>query len=127
MALPFDGSSARRLLDHQLETVLIELSQEPFSSIRIDDRAGGQMAAEYLLQKGHRRCAFVGDSDVPDYAIHTSDWRLEGYRKALAAAGMILRGEYVAFAPHRPGDCASLGPSAVRSSGAAYGDLRCQR
>ena len=80
--------------------MLIELSQEPFSSIRIDDRAGGQMAAEYLLQKGHRRCAFVGDSDVPDYAIHTSDWRLEGYRKALAAAGMILPGEYVALAPH---------------------------
>ena len=100
MALPFDGAAVRRLLDQQLETVLIELSQEPFSSIRIDDRAGGQMAAEYLLQKGHRRCAFVGDSDVPDYAIHTSDWRLEGYRKALAAAGMILPGEYVALAPH---------------------------
>ena len=100
MALPFDEASGRRLLDHQLETVLIELSQEPFSSIRIDDRAGGQMAAEHLLQKGHRRCAFVGDSDVPDYAIHTSDWRLEGYQKGLAAAGMILSGEYVALAPH---------------------------
>ena len=25
-------------------------------------------------------------SDVPEYAIHTSDWRLEGYLKALAAA-----------------------------------------
>ncbi len=66
MALPFDGAAVRRLLDQKLETVLIELSQEPFSSIRIDDRAGGQMAAEYLLQKGHRCCAFVGDSDVPD-------------------------------------------------------------
>ena len=37
---------------------------------------------------------------MPDYAIHTSDWRLEGYREALAAAGMILPGEYVALAPH---------------------------
>ena len=100
MALPFDGASARRLLDHHLETVLVELSQEPFSSIRIDDRAGGQMAAEHLVQKGHRRCAFVGDSDVPDYAIHTSDWRLEGYREALAAAGLDVPGEYLALAPH---------------------------
>jgi DNA-binding LacI/PurR family transcriptional regulator len=100
MALPFDQTAAQRLLTHQLETVLIEFSQEPFSSIRIDDRAGGQMAAEYLLEKGHRRCAFVGDADLPDYAIHTSDWRLEGYREALAAAGMILPGEYVALAPH---------------------------
>ena len=100
MALPFDQAVARRLLDHHLETVLVEFSQESFSSIRIDDRAGGEMAAEHLLQKGYHRCAFVGDSDVPDYAIHTSDWRLEGYRDALAASGLVLPDEYVALAPH---------------------------
>jgi LacI family transcriptional regulator len=100
MALPFDQAAAQRLIDHRLETVLIELSREPFSSIRIDDRSGGKMAAEYLLQQGHRRCAFVGDSDVPDYAIHTSDWRLEGYREALGAAGVVLPDEYVTLAPH---------------------------
>jgi LacI family transcriptional regulator len=100
MALPFDKTAALRLANHQLETVLIEFSQEPFTNIRIDDRAGGQMAAEYLLQGRHRRCAFVGDTDLPDFAIHTSDWRLEGYREALAAAGVILSDEYVALAPH---------------------------
>jgi DNA-binding LacI/PurR family transcriptional regulator len=100
MALPFDKAAAERLLIHQLETVLIEFSQEPFSSIRIDDRAGGRMAGEYLLGRGHPRCAFVGDADLPDYAIHTSDWRLEGYREALAAVGLDLPGEYIALAPH---------------------------
>jgi DNA-binding LacI/PurR family transcriptional regulator len=100
MALPFDQAAADRLFNHHLETVLIEFSQEPFSSIRIDDRAGGRLAGEYLLGRGHRRCAFVGDADLPDYAIHTSDWRLEGYREALAEGGVILPGEYVALAPH---------------------------
>jgi DNA-binding LacI/PurR family transcriptional regulator len=100
MALPFDQTTALRLANHPLETVLIEFSQESFSSICIDDRVGGQMAAEYLLQRRHRRCAFVGDTDLPDFAIHTSDWRLEGYREALAAAGVILSDEYVALAPH---------------------------
>jgi DNA-binding LacI/PurR family transcriptional regulator len=100
MALPFDQTTALRLANHPLETVLIEFSQESFSSIRIDDRVGGQMAAEYLLQKKHRRCAFVGDTDLPDFAIHTSDWRLEGYREALAGAGVTLPDEYVALAPH---------------------------
>jgi DNA-binding LacI/PurR family transcriptional regulator len=100
MALPFDEAAAERLLKHQLETVLIEFSQEPFSSIRIDDRAGGRLAGEYLLSRGHQRCAFVGDADLPNYAIHTSDWRLDGYREALAAAGMTLPGEYVMLAPH---------------------------
>jgi DNA-binding LacI/PurR family transcriptional regulator len=100
MALPFDEAAAERLLKHQLETVLIEFSQEPFSSIRIDDRAGGRLAGEYLLGRGHRCCAFVGDADLPDYAIHTSDWRLAGYQEALAAAGIILPDEYLALAPH---------------------------
>lgn len=100
MALPFDETAAERLIKHQLETVLIEFSREPFSSIRIDDRAGGRLAGEYLLGRGHQRYAFVGDADLPDYAIHTSDWRLEGYREALAAAGVILPGDYVALAPH---------------------------
>ena len=100
MALPFDRGAANRLVAHHLETVLIEFSQEPFSSIRIDDATGGRLAGEYLLAQGHRRCAFVGDSDLPDYAIHTSDRRLAGYRKALDEAGVELPDAYVALAPH---------------------------
>ena len=79
MALPFDEKMARRLLARNIETVLIEFRQEPFSSIEIDNQAGGRLAAQYLLDTGHRRCAFVGDCDLPEYAIHTSDKRLEGY------------------------------------------------
>jgi DNA-binding LacI/PurR family transcriptional regulator len=100
IALPFNGATADRLAAHQLETVLIEFSAEPFSSIRIDDRAGGRLAAEYLLERGHRRCGFVGDCDLPDYAIQTSDWRLEGYRETLRAAGEELPEAYIALAPH---------------------------
>ncbi len=95
MALPFDDAAAHRLTACGLETVLIEFSRPSFSSVVIDDEAGGQMAAEYLIAKGHRRCAFVGDKDLPDYAIHTSDWRLAGYRKTLEAAGLALPEEYV--------------------------------
>jgi LacI family transcriptional regulator len=100
MALPFDDAAAKRLSDHGMETVLIEVSQGSFSSISIDDRAGGRLAADYLLDKGHRRCGFVGDCDPPDYAIHTSDWRLEGYRRALADRGLDMPDAYVALAPH---------------------------
>jgi DNA-binding LacI/PurR family transcriptional regulator len=100
MALPFDESAARRLVAHDLAAVLIEFSQEPFSSIRIDDRAGGRLAAQYLLEKGHRRFAFVGDVDLPDYAIHTSDWRLEGFCQALGEAGVSLPQSCIRLAPH---------------------------
>jgi LacI family transcriptional regulator len=100
MALPFDDTMAQRLITSGLETVLIEFKRDQFSSIEIDDRAGGQMVAEYLVARGHRRCAFVGDSHQPDYSIHTSDWRCEGYRRGLEAAGLSLPDEYVALDVH---------------------------
>jgi LacI family transcriptional regulator len=100
MALPFDEAAARRLLEHELETVLIEAPQALFSSVAIDDEAGGRMAAEYLMKQGHERYGFVGDSVVPEYAIHTSDWRLAGYRRALLEAGVALPEEYIGQAPH---------------------------
>ena len=58
------------------------------------------MAAEYLISKGHRRCGFVGDTDLPDYAIRTSDMRLDSYRQALEGAGLSLPDAYVGLAPH---------------------------
>lgn len=100
MALPFDDEAENRLLANGLKTVLIEFSRKPFSSVRIDDRAGGMLAAEYLLARGHRCCGFVGDADVPDYALPTSDMRLEGYRAALTSAGVELPDNCIGLASH---------------------------
>jgi LacI family transcriptional regulator len=100
MALPFDAKAAQRLLTHELEAVLIEFAHPLFSSVEIDDQSGGLLVARYLTERGHRRCAFVGDSDVPVYSIHTSDERLAGYRKGLAEAGLDLPERYISRAPH---------------------------
>ena len=104
MALPFSESVAERLMQrlavNEMDVVLIEWSHARFSSIVIDDVAGGRMAAEHFLALGRRRFAFVGDSDLPDFAIHTSDLRLHGFREALAQAGYELSGDYVSLAPH---------------------------
>jgi len=100
MSLPFDDAAARRLAHYGLETVLIETSRDAFSSVEIDDEAGGRMAAEFLISKGHRRCGFVGDTDLPDYAIHTSDMRLASFRQALEGAGLALPDAYIGLASH---------------------------
>ncbi|MBK7203907.1 LacI family DNA-binding transcriptional regulator [Candidatus Amarolinea dominans] len=104
MALPFAESVAERLMQrlavNEMDVVLIEWSHAMFSSIVIDDAAGGRLAAEHLLTLGRRRLGFVGDSDLPDYAIHTSDRRLAGFREALTQAGQELPADYVALGPH---------------------------
>jgi LacI family transcriptional regulator len=100
MSLPFEEKVAQRLVAHGLQVVLIEFSHALFSSIEIDDQFGGRLVARYLLDQGHRRCAFVGDSDVPVYSIHTSDERLDGYRQGLIEGGLDLPDHYISRAPH---------------------------
>lgn len=100
MALPFSDEAAQRLRAHHLETVLIECKHPLFSSVEIDDVAGGELVAKYLLERGYRRFGFVGDAEVPDYAIHTSQKRLVGYHRALAAAGFEPAPEYMALGAH---------------------------
>jgi LacI family transcriptional regulator len=95
MALPFGDEAAQRLRAHQLEAVLIECSHPFFSSVEIDDVAGGELVGRYLLARGHQRFGFVGDDSVPDYAISTSDKRLKGYRRVLAEAGHPLQPPYI--------------------------------
>lgn len=95
MSLPVDAAAAGRLVHHSLETVLIEHNQPDFCSVEINDFQGGHMAAQYLISKGHQRIAFFGDIDPPDYAIRPVVTRFDGFRAALAEAGLELPAEYV--------------------------------
>lgn len=90
MALPFTEATVERLVNHSMETVSIEVTHPSFSSIEIDDHAGGRLAAEFLIAKGHTRLGFIGDTDLPEIAFPTSDRRLGGYRAAIRAAGLEL-------------------------------------
>jgi DNA-binding LacI/PurR family transcriptional regulator len=100
LALPFDDEIAARLVEHALVTILVEFTRPPFSSIEVDEPAGGRLVAEYLLAQGHRRIGFVGDGDLPDYALHTSDRRLAGFHSALAESGCPLPETRIALRPH---------------------------
>jgi LacI family transcriptional regulator len=95
MSLPVSAEEADRLIERRLVTVLIECQIACFSSVEINDWQGGRMAAEYLLKKGHRRLAFLGDIHPPDYAIRPVVARYEGFCEALVEAGVQLPAEYV--------------------------------
>ncbi len=107
MALEIDDAVAERLQHHELPMVLIESNpaafnrtHAQFTRIDIDDVEGGRIAGEYLIARGYQRIGFVGDEEVPDYALHTSDQRLNGLRHALAAAGRVLDEGLVRLSPH---------------------------
>lgn len=65
--------------------------------IQTDDRQGTYDAAAWLLSRGHRRLGFV-IHQLPDNVIQQQ--RLEGYRAALADAGLPFREENLISVPY---------------------------
>ena len=96
MSVLVDQPAVERLLANDLQTVMIETSHPSLSGVEIDNEYGGELAAEYLLSKGHRLLAYIGgDVEIPNCTLRTSELRLSGYRRGLAASGVELCEEYV--------------------------------
>ncbi len=100
MSLPVAESDVKRLIEHNLPTVLIEFPHPLLNSVEINDVEGGKMAAEYLIKKGHKRIAFLGDTDLPEYSIHPVSLRLKGFRQAIKVANLDIPEEFVRLAPY---------------------------
>ncbi|HEU5214256.1 MAG TPA: LacI family DNA-binding transcriptional regulator [Gaiellaceae bacterium] len=83
-----------RLRAAGIPCVLIDAVHPHFPSIAVDDVAGGEIATRHLLQLGHRRIALIGDPP-PEFRFEWSRDRTRGYERALAAAGIEVRPEYV--------------------------------
>lgn len=77
-----------RLRRRGTPTVLVDRPAEdhPYSSVWVDDVAGGRMAVEHLLQSGRRRIAFVGG---PATLRQVAD-RRAGAEQAVAGSGATL-------------------------------------
>jgi LacI family transcriptional regulator len=74
--------------------VLIDAVHSCFPSIAVDDVAGGEIATGHLVNLGHRRIALIGDPP-PEFRFDWSRDRTRGYERALAAAGIEVRTDYV--------------------------------
>jgi LacI family transcriptional regulator len=89
---------ALRLLKHKIPTVMIERQHPLLNSIEIDDEAGGRLATEFLISKGHRKIAFLGDNDPGERPIPAVNIRLQGFRQSMKSANLEVPAGYVQFA-----------------------------
>jgi len=82
---PFGDITARleRLRQRGIQAVLVDRSSgdTSFSSVSVDDLAGGRLAVEHLIAQGRSRIAFIGGP----LQIRQVEDRLEGARVAVAA------------------------------------------
>lgn len=98
LAMTWDEATVRRLSELNSPVVLLNRMDLPqFSCVATDHYQSGQLAAEYLLDRGHRRIAFLGIA---------TDWglseRIRGFREAMAARGVSDESLMIGFTQHRP-------------------------
>lgn len=76
-----------------LPNVLLFQHNADFTCVSTDDFNGAQIATRHLLEKGHRRIAYILSSNSDTI----SRQRLAGYQAALAEAGIIPDEKWVRF------------------------------
>jgi DNA-binding LacI/PurR family transcriptional regulator len=91
---------AEAFLAAEAPIVLVDAYHPRLPSIVVDDVRGGRLATEHLIELGHERIAFVGDTADPGFGFVASERRREGYRAALEAAGIPPSEELQRCGPH---------------------------
>ncbi|WP_230967126.1 LacI family DNA-binding transcriptional regulator [Nostoc commune] len=89
----------KQLTQIAVPTVLInsqtENQSEIFHSVAIDDRLGARLATEHLISLGHTAIGYLGVGEGD--RSRSNQQRLEGYRMALAEAGLPQNTDWVAI------------------------------
>ena len=70
------------------------------NGISLDNKYGGYLATQHLLDLGHRRVAYVGDEFSNVYDFPTSKLRYSGYLSALKEYNIPFRSDYVGLGMH---------------------------
>lgn len=95
LTLPIDDLSLQRFKMREIPLLLLENHIEGYTSIEYDNKFGGHLAAQQFIRKKHHRCAFIGNSLVPEYALSQEEDRYEGYRQTLLQNNIDLSEKYV--------------------------------
>jgi len=114
VSLPLPPDAARRLLELGPPTVLLDTHHRSFSRVVSNDIVGGRLAADHLIDLGHRRVGFVGDEPRSRLGFSSSRMRCTGIRLALIERGLAWDPTLVGFGEHGQGPAAELATILLR-------------
>lgn len=82
------------LNQNNIPIVLVDsyLENHGFGEVKLNDIYGGHMAAQYLLEHGHRKIAFLSGK-LKDGGVNAM--RYQGYIKAMEEYGVPMREDYI--------------------------------
>lgn len=104
----FSAEQGRQLLSHGFPVVMVnhQSAENYHYSIYHDDVDGSRQVTRHLLSLGHRRIAYLGNSQ----SGRTTLERLEGFRTEMQNAGLLIPEDYLY---HVPGGDPQLGQASV--------------
>src|SRR5690606_31138847 len=88
VSLPPPPEALEAIVAAGVPVVLVDSAGDGVPVVRIDDVVGGRLATAHLLELGHRRIGFIGDAPTNPLGFVSSAHREQGYREALADAGI---------------------------------------
>ena len=90
VSYPLEDIAIKNLQMHKVPCVTLESSTGVFPSVFINNVAAAELATQHLVNLGHRRIGFISSTKVNEAieGLSILDARREGYRSALAKAGI---------------------------------------
>lgn len=88
ISVPLRELDGERLAAAPFPTVLVDTTASGLPSVNVDDRLGGRIATQHLVDLGHTRIGFVGEPPVNPFGFVSSARREAGYREVLAESGI---------------------------------------
>jgi len=92
----FEHASIERAAQAGLPVVAwgAKLPRQSYATVGTDNRQGGFLAAQHLIEQGYRNIAFLGDRRTPEIAQ-----RFEGFRRAHKRAGLPVQAGLLTASP----------------------------
>jgi DNA-binding LacI/PurR family transcriptional regulator len=80
--------------------MIVEDAVQQYPYIMIDNREGGRLAAEHMIQYDHTLIGFIGDERENSLHLYATRQRFEGFQDALNEAGLPCVDEWCLFGTH---------------------------
>jgi DNA-binding LacI/PurR family transcriptional regulator len=116
LSLPLRADEVAALRGENLPVVLVDAEHHGVAHVATDDIRGGELAAEHLVARGHRRIGFVGDVAANPFGFTSSERRRRGLRVALERAGIVPDTAFERFGRHHRADARALAMDLLRGA-----------
>ena len=100
LSLPVPARDLVRLGRARIPVVLVDGVGRGVASVTTDDSEGGRMAAQHLVDLGHRAVGFVGDEPRNSLGFTSSAARESGYEDVLRRARLSTARRLRRYCPH---------------------------